>query len=71
MGQNVFSRESMVQGRRVLASAEAAYRTMVAARQVQRGAAASMGERLGGPRAGRAAEISPPDSALLHEVDRA
>ena len=71
MGQNVFSRESMVQGRRVLANAEAAYRTMVAARQVQRGAAASMGERLGGPRAGRAAEISPPDSALLHEVDRA
>ena len=71
MGQNVFSRESMVRGRRVLASAEAAYRTMVAARQVQRGAAASKGERLGGPRAGRAAEISPPDSALLHEVDRA
>jgi transposase len=71
MGQNVFNRESMVQGRRVLANAEAAYRTMVTARQLQRGAAASRGERLGGPRAGRAAEISPPDSALLREDDRA
>jgi transposase len=71
MGQNVFGKESMAQGRNVLASAEAAYRTMVAARQLEMGAAASRGERLGGPRAGRAAEISPPDSALLHEDDRA
>jgi len=71
MGQGVFARDTMVQARKVLANAELAYKMMVSARQVQEGRGRLNEGTTRRPKPGSATEISPSNSALRHEVDRA
>ncbi|MGI8607675.1 MAG: IS110 family transposase [Candidatus Dormibacteria bacterium] len=71
MGQGVFARDTMVQARKVLANAESAYKMMVAARAIQEGRGRLNEGTTRWPKAGSATEISPSNSALRHEVDRA
>ena len=71
MGQGVFARDAKVQARQVLANAELAYKLMVEARQIQEGRGRLNEGTTRRPKPGSATEISPSNSALRHEVDRA
>lgn len=57
-GQGVFARDTMVQARKVLANAEAAYKMMVSARQLQEGRGRLNEGTTRGPKPGSATEIS-------------